>query len=69
MFRYQEGKEDLEGFVYPLKVSTEMDERHVDLRLIADSDTNHYCFIKDFGILVESQYSSHNHKTYFCRFC
>ena len=27
------------------------------------------CFIKDFGRLVGSQYSSANNKTYFCRFC
>ena len=29
----------------------------VDLLLIADDDTNHYCYIKDFGRLVESQYT------------
>ena len=28
-----------------------------------------YCFIKDFGRLVGSQYSNANNKTYFCRFC
>ena len=44
-----------EGFIYPLKVSKEVNERHVNLLLIADddtnhyNDTNHYCFIKDFG--------------------
>ena len=27
---YQEGKEDQEGFVYPLKVAKEVYERHVD---------------------------------------
>ena len=58
-----------EGFIYPLKVSKEVNERHVNLFLIDDDDTNHYCFIKDFDKLVGSQYSSANHKTYFCRFC
>ena len=58
-----------EGFIYPLKVSKEVNERHVNLLLIAGDDTNHYCFIKDFGKLVGSQYSSANHKTYFCRLC
>ena len=52
-----------------MKVSKEVNERHVNLIFIADDDTNHYCFIKDFGRLVGSQYSSDNHKTYFCRFC
>ena len=32
-----------------------MNERHVNLLLIADDDTNHYCFIKNFGRLVGSQ--------------
>ena len=50
-------------------MSKEVNKRHVNLLLIADDDTNHYCFIKDLSKLVGSQYSSANHKTYFCRFC
>ena len=70
VYGYQDGKgEDQEGFVYPLKVSKEVNERHVDLLLIANNDTNHYCFIEDFCRLVGSQYSSYNHKAYFCIFC
>ena len=68
-YGYQVGTKGQEGFVYPLKVSKEVNDRHVDLPLIADDDTNHYCFIKDFGKLVGSQYSSHTNKTYFCRVC
>ena len=51
VYGHQKGKEeDQEGFVYPLKVSKEVNERHFDLLLIADDDTNHYCFIKaSFG--------------------
>ena len=66
VYAYQEGQE---GFIYPSKVSKEVNERHVNILLIADDDTNHYCFIKDFDKLVGSQPSSANHKTYFCRFC
>ena len=70
VYGYQEGKAgDHEGFVYPLKVSKEVNERHVDLLLIADDDTNRYCFIKNFVRLVGSQYSNAKGKTYFCRFC
>ena len=58
-----------EGFIYPLKASKELNEPHVNLLLIADDDTSHYCFIKDFGRLVGSQYNKDNRKTYFCRFC
>ena len=54
---YQEGNEDQEGFVYPLKVSKEVKQRHVDLLLITNDDTNPYCYIKDFRKLVGSQYS------------
>ena len=69
VYTYQEGKAGVqEGFIYPLKVSKEVNERHVNLLLIADDDTNH-CSIKDFGRLVGSKYSSDNHKKYFCRFC
>ena len=70
VYAYHEGKPGgQEGFIYPLKVSKEVNERHIDLLLIAADDINHYCFIKDFGKLVGSQYSSANKKTYFCRFC
>ena len=65
----KEGKEVQKGFVYPLKVSKEVSERHVNLLLIANDDTHHYCFIGNFGRLVGSQYNKDIHKTYFCRFC
>ena len=37
VYAYEEGQE---GFIYPLKVSKEVNERHVNLLLIADDDTN-----------------------------
>ena len=50
VYEYQEGKAGYqEGFIYPLEVSKEVKGRHVNLLLIVDDDTNHYCFIKDFG--------------------
>ena len=33
----------------PLTMSKDMNERHVNLLLIAADDTNHYCFMKNFG--------------------
>ena len=50
-------------------MSKEVNERHVNLLLISNDDTNHYCFIKDFGKLVGSQYSNAKSKMIFCRFC
>ena len=67
VYGYQEGKEDQEGFVYPVKVSKEVNDCHIDLLLIASDVTTHYCYIKD--LLVGSQYSNHNHKTYYYRYC
>ena len=46
-----------------------MNERHVNLLLIADDETNHDCFIKKFGRLVGSQYNEGSNKTDFCGFC
>ena len=69
VYGYQEGKEDQEGFIYPLKVTKEMNERHVNLLLITDDDTNHYCFIKNFVRLVGPQFCKGKDKTYFYRFC
>ena len=65
---YEDGK-DGDSFIYPLKVSREVNDRHVNLLLTANDSTNHYCYIKDFGKLVGSQYSKSNDKKYFCRFC
>ena len=65
VYGYQEGKEGQEEFVYPLEVN----ERSVNLLLIADDDTNYYCFIQAIGRLVGSQYSKGKRKTHFCRFC
>ena len=59
VYGYQDGKD---GYVYPLKISKEVNERHVDLLLIANDNTNHYCYIKDFSKLVGSQYSSGSNK-------
>ena len=44
-------------------MSKKVGKRHVDLLLIANDDINHYCFTKDFGRLVGSQYSRGNNKT------
>ena len=66
VYEYQDGKD---RYVYPLKISKEVNERHVDLLLIANDSTYHYFYIKDFSKMVGSQYSSHTHKIYFCRFC
>ena len=56
---------DVEVFPYPLKVAKEVKEKHVNMLLINNGDTNHYCWVKSFSRLV----GSGDHKKFFCRFC
>ena len=58
-----------EGYIYPIKVSREKKIKHVDMLLIADNETNHYCWIKNFSRLIDSQYSANGHELAYCRFC
>ena len=66
VYGYDDSKKDEEeGFVYPLQVTCELRERHVNMLLITDDDTNHYCLIKNFSRLVRSQVTKHEHTHYF----
>ena len=49
VYGYQDGKDDQVGFMYPLKVSMEANERYVELLLIANEDTIFYCDINPFN--------------------
>ena len=56
--------------IYPLHTSKNFDQKHhIDLLLISNKETNHYCLIKNFSRIVSAQSSSHEHKTYYCRNC
>ena len=56
--------------IYSLHTSKNFDRKHhIDLLLISNKETNHYCLIKNFSRLVSTQSSSHEHKTYYCRNC
>ena len=71
VYGYNEGQEDEEkekGFVYPLLVAQELKERHVNLLLISNENTSHYCLIKNFSHLVRSQVTSKKCAHFFCRF-
>ena len=54
-----EGVVTEEGFIHTLQVARELKERHVNLLLISNNDTNHYCLIRNFSRLVRSQVTSH----------
>ena len=44
-------------------------KHHIDLLLISNKVTNHYCLIKNFSRLMNSSKSKDEHKKYYCRNC
>ena len=42
---------------------------HIDLLLISNETTSHYCLINNFSRLMASSTSKNEHKKYFCRNC
>ena len=57
-----------ERVVYPLRISKKKDQV-INLLLIANEETNHFCWIKNMSKLLSKQKSNHNGKIYFCYRC
>ena len=65
-------KADCKKVVYPLRISKRDEhscEQVINLLLIANEETNHYCWIKNMSRLLSKQKSNHNGKIYFCYRC
>lgn len=60
-----------EDSVYPLRISNrEVEESNIiDLLLISERETNHYCWIKNLSRLLSKQMTNHNGERYICRRC
>ena len=61
-----------EGVVYPLRISKKNEhscEQVINLLLIANEETNHFCWIKNMSRLISKQKSDHNGKIHFCYRC
>ena len=55
---------------HPLKKLKYFDKKyHIDLLLISNETTSHYCLINNFSRLIASSTSKNEHKKYFCRNC
>ena len=54
--------------VYPLRISEKKD-LVINLLLIANEETNHYCWIKNMSRLLSSEINNHQHKRHFCYRC
>ena len=57
-----------ERVVYPLRISKKK-EQVINLLLIANEETNHFCWIKNMSRLLSSGINNHQHKRYFCYRC
>ena len=57
-----------ERVVYPLRISKKK-EQVINLLLIADEETNHFCWIKNMSRLLSSGINNHQHKRHFCYRC
>jgi len=56
--------------VYPLRISENDDrEQTINLFMISNDKTNHYCWIKNISRLLCTQVSNNNHARYFCERC
>ena len=56
------------GNLYPVHVTKERFDRHVDLLLLSDGKKSHYCWIKSMSRLLGHQ-NSHGHRYHYCIYC
>ena len=54
--------------VYPLRISKK-NKQVINLLLIANEETNHYCWIKNMSRLISKQVNNHQHARHFCYRC
>ena len=57
-----------EKVVYPLRISKKKD-KVINLLLIANEETNHFCWIKNMSRLIYGDVSNHHGKRHFCYRC
>ena len=56
--------------VFPLRVcGLDRGRTPIDLILISNDETNHYCWVKDKSRLLSSQKSKKGHRKHFCDYC
>ena len=53
---------------YPLYISRNQKEKHVNLLLIEKGGKTHYCLITDLNKMLHSQ-TKHNGRKFFCTYC
>ena len=53
---------------YPIYISKEKFDDHLDLLLLTEGENHHYCLIKNFNRFMYKQ-TEHKEKKHFCKFC
>ena len=56
------------GEVIPIHITPERVDTHVNLLMIDDGKTQHYCWVKDLNRLLFDQHRKNNRR-YFCLYC
>ena len=62
VFRYEEND------LFPVYISEGKKEQHINLHLISNKGTNHYCLIRNLHRLLSSQ-TKHNGRRFYCNYC
>ena len=56
--------------VYPLRIGKkDKDKQCINLLLLSNEETNHYCLINKMSALTASQYNKHKGKRFVCDYC
>ena len=62
LFGYEEKE------LFPVYITERKKEQHVNLLLISNNDTTHYCLVRNLSRLLASL-TKHKQKTFFCDYC
>ena len=58
-----------QGDVYPLRITKDKQNKHVNLLYIKNESHSHYCWIKDLSRLIRLQVTKHKQRIYVCERC
>jgi hypothetical protein len=54
--------------VFPLRITKKRNVKHINLLLLSNEETQHYCWIKNMSALLNKQRKM-NHKRFYCDYC
>ena len=58
-----------ESGIFPLCITDEVKEHHVNLLLISNEENSHYVLIRSMSRLVNTQRSNHHYTKFICNYC